>query len=135
VNTGDVVPGTRAGQVGRRRRCESCGASFTPKRAARRQFFCSDRCRDAARRGRNFELFGQARRGSGPVPRSNQKTQVISEPCKGDFGDRAWRVIAGPQVSEANLCALPSEPPPAFSDARNKAKSITDPAFLLRRPA
>jgi endogenous inhibitor of DNA gyrase (YacG/DUF329 family) len=83
----DLVEGTRVSQV-IRRRCECCGVAFTAKRAARRQFFCSSRCRDADRRERNFRHFGSARGGRSAVPRSSQKTQVISSHYKGTFGDR-----------------------------------------------
>ena len=97
----DVVEGTRVRQV-IRRRCECCGVAFTAKRAARRQFFCSSRCRDADRRDRNFRHFGAARRGRSAVPRSSQKTHVISRPCEGTFGDRASPLI-GPQDLPVNI--------------------------------
>ena len=97
----DIVAETRVSQV-IRRRCECCGVAFPAKRAARRQFFCSSRCRDADRRERNFRHFGTARRGRSAVPRSSQKTQAISKPCKGTFNDRASPLI-GPQDPPVNI--------------------------------
>ena len=110
----DIVAETRGSQV-IRRRCESCGVAFTAKRAARRQFFCSSRCRDADRRERNFRHFGTARGGRSAVPRSSQKTQVISRSCKGTFGDRAPIETAYSTLS-----------PPAFHSPRDKAKAIAE---------
>lgn len=97
----DVVAESRFSQV-IRRRCECCGVAFTAKRAARRQFFCSSRCRDADRRERNFRHFGTARRGRSAVPRSGQKTRAISTPCKGSFSDRASPLI-GPRDPPVNI--------------------------------
>jgi hypothetical protein len=111
----DIVAGTFVGQVGRRRRCECCGGVFFAKRGSRRQFFCSDRCRDADRRERNFARFGTARRGRQAVPRTTRNNQVISGACKGDFGDRLLTEIAFSTLS-----------PPAFGSARAKAAAIAE---------
>jgi hypothetical protein len=42
-------------------RCPICGEPFTRNTSGRRKRFCSDRCRDEARRARNFSVLGRCR--------------------------------------------------------------------------
>jgi len=70
-------------------RCQHCQAKMrSPKRSGRKAVFCSDKCRDAARRNRNFEGSGNTRKGTQAIPRNAPKSSTISSPCKGDFADR-----------------------------------------------
>jgi hypothetical protein len=77
----------------RRRRCACCGQASPSKTRPGR--FCSDRCRDAARRKRNHERFGRARGYPSSVPRISKNKRAFSKPCKGDFRDRGSH-ISGP---------------------------------------
>ncbi len=92
-------------------RCDHCGAPLHPKRGSRRQKFCSYRCRDEARRARNYAIFGSARRGSQGIPRSVQNIDAKSKACKADFGDRAPLELLGggyrwPGVPHGDIDAL-----------------------------
>jgi hypothetical protein len=143
----DLVEGTRVSQV-IRRRCECCGDPFTAKRAARRQFFCSSRCRDADRRERNFRNFGTARRGSSAVPRSNQKTQVTPRPYKGTFSERPlvnirpkrlsrdlWNTIVATEIGAVSSSGTPlpaSDWAPSW-DSSWPQQDFPIPAFLRRK--
>jgi hypothetical protein len=65
--------------------CANCSEPLHPKRGSRRQRFCSYRCRDEARRNRNFQFFATTR---SAIPRSVQNNRVGSVAWRGDFGDR-----------------------------------------------
>jgi hypothetical protein len=101
----DTRYGARLQGGSRRRKCEACKAFFVPKRGTRRQFFCSDRCRDADRRERNFRRFGTARRGRPDVPRAGQNSPLVSTTCKGTFGGRAYSIDGPPEVIETEIIA------------------------------
>ena len=77
--------------------CLVCGSAITPRRASRRQRYCSYRCRDEARRARNFAASGATRRGSPAIRRPDENPSSISTTCKGGFAGRAPSII-GPQV-------------------------------------
>jgi hypothetical protein len=70
-------------------RCLVCGCLIKPRRASRRQRYCSYRCRDEARRARNFTASGATRRGSPAIPRSVQINGARSTACKAAFDDQA----------------------------------------------
>jgi hypothetical protein len=57
--------------------CARCGTPLRPKHASRRQRYCSYRCRDTARRERNFAV------------RPVQNNALNPMACKGDIADRA----------------------------------------------
>jgi excisionase family DNA binding protein len=75
--------------------CAACGLLFRPKRIGRRQRYCSYRCRDEARRGRNFAISGQTR----PVPKQSHETLKITQqhqgPAKAIFGVEGPLEIVG----------------------------------------
>jgi hypothetical protein len=79
----------RAGRAGNALVCTNCGAAINPKRASRRQKYCSYNCRDEARRARNFAISATTRRGSPLIPRPVQNNSVRSSTCEGSFHDRA----------------------------------------------
>jgi hypothetical protein len=72
--------------------CANCGRLINPKRASRRQRFCTYRCRDEARRARDFAEYYPNR----PNPRSVENRPLVSTICKANFVDRAS--IIGPRV-------------------------------------
>jgi hypothetical protein len=76
------------GRAGNASACATCGKPLRPKRGSRRQCYCSYRCRDEARRARNFADLAATRRGSQAIPRSVQNNHVISMLCKAGFADR-----------------------------------------------
>ena len=78
-----------AGRAGNALVCTNCGAAIIPKRASRRQRYCSYKCRDEARRARNFAISATTRRGGPLIPRPVQNNSVRSRSCEGDFHDRA----------------------------------------------
>ena len=90
------------GFAGNARHCAQCGKSLRPKKASRRQRFCDSRCRDKARRERNFAAVAATRRRtphpSAAIPRSVENPPLTSTACKGDFADRAYS-ISGPRVA------------------------------------
>jgi hypothetical protein len=91
-----------------RSRCAACGGVFFAPATTRPRRFCSDRCRDAARRQRNHELFGVARgrrRGSGGVPRISKNNRVFSKAYKPDFRDRGSGISAHSGVIEIEILA------------------------------
>jgi hypothetical protein len=130
----------------RRRHCEICGTTFVPKRASRRQKFCSYKCRDAARRERDFALIVGRRWGSQVNPRSRKNSKAVSKPYRGDSGDRPsrdYRGIRGPAwVIETEVFAAQVPVPTLVSPAstiRLAALIASIPADLsippfLRRP-
>ena len=78
-----------AGRAGNALVCTNCGAAIIPKRASRRQRYCSYKCRDEARRARNFAISATTRRGTPLIPRPVQNNSVRSRTCEGSFHDRA----------------------------------------------
>jgi hypothetical protein len=76
--------------------CTVCAGAITPKRASRRQKYCSYACRDEARRARNFEILGRTR----GIPRSVENSDSKSTPCEDDFAGRA---VAEPPIVTAGL--------------------------------
>jgi hypothetical protein len=84
-------------RAGNARRCIVCGSTINPRRASRRQKYCSYRCRDEARRTRNFAVSGATRRGSPAIPRSVENHPLASTSCTGGFAGRASSII-GPQI-------------------------------------
>jgi hypothetical protein len=77
--------------------CENCGKPLQRKRGGRSRRFCSDRCRDQARMGRNFSTLAVARDRSGPIPRNDENWSTQSNACKGDFGDRGSTAKTPPE--------------------------------------
>jgi hypothetical protein len=93
----------RAGRAGNAAVCSNCGVALTPKRASRRQRFCSYKCRDEARRARNFAISATTRRGSPAIPRSVENSGVGSTACKGDFRDRASSIVGARAVIDVEI--------------------------------
>jgi hypothetical protein len=85
---------TRAGRAGNALVCSNCGVALTPKRASRRQRYCSYKCRDEARRARNFAISATTRRGGPLIPRPVQNNSVRSSTCEGSFHNRASDIVA-----------------------------------------
>jgi hypothetical protein len=77
------------GRAGNASACATCGERLRPKRGSRRQRYCSYRCRDEARRARNFANLATTRRGSPAMPRSVENNGATSKPCEARFADRA----------------------------------------------
>ena len=72
--------------------CSTCGAAIVAKRGSRRQRYCSPKCRDAARRERNFQKIGLARYPRSGVPRSTKKSRSASEASTAGLADQRNRV-------------------------------------------
>ena len=87
--------------------CANCGKRLDPqtKRAGRPQRFCSDKCRDEARRARNFAAFGATRRGRSRKPRNVQNNHAASKACRSNSGDRASGVCGPVRVISRELFA------------------------------
>ena len=75
-------------RAGNARTCSVCGSALKPRRAGRRKKYCCYRCRDEARRARNFEVFATTRRVGASIPRSGGNNQSNPRACNGHFGDR-----------------------------------------------
>jgi len=87
----------QAGRAGNAVCCQKCGKLLHPKRGSRRQQYCSYKCRDEARRARNFAASATTRRGSQPIPRSVENQPLVSNGCKADFVVRP-PCIVGPAI-------------------------------------
>jgi hypothetical protein len=88
----------RRGRAGNLACCEACGAALSPRRGSRRQKFCSYRCRDEARRARNYTRFSATRYPNKEKPRSVQNQPLHSRDCKDVFADRPSRINAVPRA-------------------------------------
>jgi hypothetical protein len=93
------------GRAGNARCCVNCGRPINPKYGSRRQRYCSYRCRDEARRARNFAVSATTRRGSPAIPRSVENRPLASTACGGDFADRAFSISAPPNVIATEIVA------------------------------
>lgn len=95
----------RKGRAGNGVSCLVCSSPLHPKRGSRRQKFCSYRCRDEARRARNYAVLGGVRRGSQGIPRSVENNADNSNACNGHFGDRASHICGPARVIEREVFA------------------------------
>ena len=80
----------------RLQQCDACGQPFARNLAGRQKKFCSDACRDKARRAINFSVSGRTR----PEPRNDSRSACGTG---ANFGRNAGRGIVGPQ------CAVSAE--------------------------
>ena len=85
--------------------CTVCGKLINPKRGSRRQRYCSYRCRDEARRGRNFAVSATTRKGSPAVPRSVENRPLVSNGYKADFVVRPPCIVGPAIVIEREIIA------------------------------
>jgi hypothetical protein len=99
--------------------CAVCGEAITPKRGSRRQRYCSDRCRDDARRARNFEISGRTRYPTTRNPRSVKNSYAKSTACEAAFVGRAPAAKAPIVTAGLGLHAGPQP-----SDQPERAKLI-----------
>ncbi len=101
----DIMNAPR-GRAGNQAVCATCGTTLATQRASRRQKYCSYRCRDTARRERNFATFSATRYPYLGKPRSVRNRPLLSKDCKGVFADRPPRINAVPRrVIERELFA------------------------------
>jgi hypothetical protein len=79
--------------------CLSCGAAFTPKKASRRQRYCSNACRQSA-----FRALKWADRYEIPDPlRSSENKPDNSNSCNGHFDGRASHIRGPARVVEREV--------------------------------
>ena len=90
-------------RAGNARTCIVCGSAIKPRRGSRRQKYCCYRCRDEARRARNFEVFATTRRVGASIPRSGGNNQSNPRACNGHFGDRTFGILAPRAVIQAEV--------------------------------
>ena len=83
---------SRSNLHGNAHTCSTCGATIVAKRGSRRQQHCSAKCRDAARRARNFKKIGRARYPSSGVPRSAKNSLSSSKASKPSLANQPIRV-------------------------------------------
>jgi hypothetical protein len=95
-----AAPPIRApvGRAGNLARCANCDAALAPRRGSRRQKFCSGRCRDEARRARNYARFSATRYPNKGKPRSVQNRPLHSMDCRDVLADRPPRINAVPRA-------------------------------------
>ena len=95
-----------ANRHGNSTHCAVCGAALHPKRASRRQRFCSDRCRDEHRRTRNFAKKGRTRypnSGGTTIKRkSREKSSAWRSETVGRLPAISWSEIIEIEVIEAH---------------------------------
>jgi hypothetical protein len=83
---------------GARRLCQVCGQPISIKPVGRTRRFCSDRCRDDARRTANFLDFGTTVPRRSGVTRNPIKLSTKSEACGAALAGRGSAVKAGSVV-------------------------------------
>jgi hypothetical protein len=107
-------------RAGNAAKCLVCGSRLKPKRARRRQKYCSSRCRDEARRDRNFKAFASTRRVSVANTQSRAGEPAPPDPGirPGGIRDRALRA----------LHALPADPRHADTKGRKQPAKKSKPA-------
>jgi hypothetical protein len=96
-----IITATPHGRAGNARCCANCGRPINPKRSSRRQRYCNYRCRDEARRARDFA----GRYPAQAIPRSVENRPLVSNTCKGDFADRAYSISGPHDVIASELIA------------------------------
>jgi hypothetical protein len=80
-------------------RCPVCGVPFTRSLVGRRKRFCSDRCRDEARRAFNFSVLGRCR----GEPRNDAKGACAARGKTGPTSGRPPDICGPRHVIEAEL--------------------------------
>jgi hypothetical protein len=95
----------QAGRAGNAVCCQKCGEPLHPKRGSRRQLYCSYKCRDEARRQRNFAASGATRYPSQGIPRSVENQPLSSNGCKADFVVRPPCIVGPARVIETEVIA------------------------------
>jgi hypothetical protein len=88
-------------RAGNARCCACCGRKLQPKRNSRRQRYCNSRCRNEARRARDFA----GRWGSDGLPRSVENSPLISTACNDDFADRGYSISGPPEIIQTEIVA------------------------------
>lgn len=88
-------------RAGNATECVVCGSPIKPRRTGRRKKYCCYRCRDEARRERNFAASGATRRGSPGIPRKLENNHAKSMTCNGHFVDRGYGILGPREVIEA----------------------------------
>jgi len=85
-------PPGQGGRVGNHFCCAVCERPLKPKRASRRQTYCSEKCRKKAQRARNWAVRYQIPDPSGSV-QNNSVTSTVCETENRDGGSAtAWPV-------------------------------------------
>lgn len=111
--------------------CGTCGAVVVAKRGSRRQRFCSARCRDAARRSRNFQKIGKARYLHSGKPRSDKNSLGNSNASKTDIADRSPR-ISRHRIIEIEVIAAHYWQPFVSTDGVTGWATFLKPPVLVR---
>lgn len=84
--------------------CAHCGRALKAKHTGRKRRFCSDRCRDQARKCRKSAFRGTVLGIGSRRPRNAENQPTVSKNCKGDFAGRAsvdaqlWRAIVEAEI-------------------------------------
>ena len=96
INSESVYPG----QLRHSNACQNCGKLAAAKHTGRKPRYCSDRCRDAHRRHRNFEVCGTTRYPCQAKPRNAENSRDTSGTSQADFGGRGsvdkrlwWHIV------------------------------------------
>ena len=116
---------------GNARTCGTCGAVIVAKRGSRRQRFCSPKCRDAARRSRNFQKIGKTRYPHSGVPRSDKNSLGNSNASETDIADRSLR-ISRHRIIEIELIAPHDWEPVISADGVVSWVAYLRPSPLVR---
>ena len=92
-------------RAGNALRCQKCGKPLHAKRGSRRQLYCSYKCRDEARRSRNFAALACTRRGSQGIPRSVENQPLVSNGYKAYYVVRPPCIVGPALVIETEVIA------------------------------
>ena len=95
----------QGGRAGNAVCCQKCGKPLHPKRGSRRQQYCSYKCRDEARRDRNFAVSATTRRGRKAIPRPVENQPLVSNGYKADFAGRDFSIVGPAKVIEREIIA------------------------------
>src|SRR6516162_3210538 len=92
-------------RAGNALRCQKCGKPLHAKRGSRRQLYCSYKCRDEARRSRNFAALACTRRGSQGIPRSVENQPLVSNGYKAYYVVRPPCIVGPARVIQTEIIA------------------------------
>ena len=127
-----VCPNAGHSQVAVRRNgndivCATCGSRLTPKRASRRQRYCGSRCREEARRKRNFAIWARVR----CAPKQNRNQVKITQ--SNQWSAETIFGVEGPLEIVGHGHRWPRPPRPDARYIRNAIAAELG-AYVLRRP-
>ena len=118
---------------GARRRCPTCNTPLNKNPTGRPRKFCSDTCRDLARREANFRDSRATRPSGSAMPRNPKKTSSNSAICEGTLADRGSAAKA-PIVTIGLGCHAGPQPPEKSAERARLIRNAIRAELAARWP-